>query len=113
LLHNPYDRIAFERVIGNLPLGRGFGPKAMEVAQDWASERNLPLIDAFLAVAPGLNGIATDVPPFSGPGRTSAERIGGVFGSLRERARTASLGRVVRCHRRANRVSRIAQGHRR
>ena len=94
LLHNPYDRIAFERVIDNLPLGRGFGPKAMEVAQDWASERNLPLVEAFLAVAPDVNGLAIDIPPFSGSGRTNAERIGGVLGSLRQKAQTVSLAEL-------------------
>jgi DNA helicase-2/ATP-dependent DNA helicase PcrA len=94
LLHNPYDRIAFERVIGNLPLGRGFGPKAMEAAQDWATHHNLPVIEAFIAVAPGVNANTSDVPSFSGPGRASAERIGTVLGSLREKAQTASLAEL-------------------
>ncbi len=94
LLHNPYDRISFERVINNLPLGRGFGPRALEAAEEWASSHGRPIIDAFLAVVPGLKPVDGDVPAFSGPGRTAAERIGTVLGTLRERAQTASLAEL-------------------
>jgi DNA helicase-2/ATP-dependent DNA helicase PcrA len=94
LIHNPYDRISFERVISNLPLGRGFGPKAQEIAQDWASSHNLPVVDAFLALVPGIALNPIEPPAFSGPGRTAAERIGKTLAILRERANTASLAEL-------------------
>jgi len=94
LLHNPYDRLSLERIIANLPLGRGFGPKAQEVAQEWASKRNLPIVDAFLAVVPGQPMIQGEPPAFTGPGRTAAERIGAILAKLRERAGTASLAEL-------------------
>ncbi len=37
LLHNPADVVAMERVIGNLPFGKGLGPRAIDVVRTWAS----------------------------------------------------------------------------
>ncbi len=94
LLHNPYDRLSLERIIDNLPIGRGFGPKAHEAATSWANQHSVPVVDAFLAIVPGTSRTSEDQPDFSGPGRTAAERIGNTFAILRERANTASLAEL-------------------
>lgn len=94
LLHNPYDRLSFERIINNMPIGRGFGPKAQELAQDWASSHGVPMIDVLIATVPTANVAAVDHPEFSGAGRSAAERIGAALAILRERARTVSLAEL-------------------
>ncbi len=94
LLHNPYDRLSFERIINNMPLGRGFGPKAQEAAQEWATANHVPMVDALIATVPTANVAAADQPDFSGPGRAAAERIGAALAILRERARTVSLAEL-------------------
>lgn len=100
LLHNPADRLALERVLDNMPLGRGFGPKALDAAVSWAAENRRPVIDAFLAVVPRATldaldgGDPTPPPAFSGPGRTGAERIGKALANLRERVGTVPLAEL-------------------
>jgi len=94
LLHNPFDRLSFERIIANLSIGRGFGPRAQEAAQEWATSRDLTIVDALIAAAPGSNGSKPQGPEFSGPGQTAAARIGGSFAVLRERAKSASLAEL-------------------
>ncbi len=95
LLHNPQDRVSLERILNNMPLGRGFGPKAQESAQEWADSHRLPLLDAFVVVAPNVNVPSpVDVPAYSGTARSAAERVGGVFATLREKAKTASLAEL-------------------
>jgi DNA helicase-2/ATP-dependent DNA helicase PcrA len=95
LLHNPQDRVSLERVLNNLPMGRGFGPRAQEAAQEWADRHGLPLLEAFVTVAPVVTRPeGLDVPAYSGAARSAAERIGGAFARLRERAKTASLAEV-------------------
>lgn len=94
LLHNPYDRLSFERIIANMPLGRGFGPKAQDSAQEWAHANGVPLIDALIATVPTANVAAADQPDFSGTGRAAAERIGGALAILRARAQTVSLAEL-------------------
>jgi DNA helicase-2/ATP-dependent DNA helicase PcrA len=97
LLHNPADRISLERVIDNMPIGRGFGPKALDAAATWAAINRRPVIDAFLAVAPGAREARIDgvePPAFSGPGRAGAERIGKALAILQERSQTSSLAEL-------------------
>ncbi|HEU0163945.1 MAG TPA: UvrD-helicase domain-containing protein, partial [Thermomicrobiales bacterium] len=97
LLHNPADRLSLERMIDNLPVGRGFGPKAMDTAVTWAAQNQRPVIDAFLAVVPSSFPSEFDDlerPPFSGPGKTGAERIGKTLANLREKAKTSSLAEL-------------------
>ncbi len=97
LLHNPADRISLERMINNMPIGRGFGPKALEAAVTWAAINHRPVIDAFYAVVPGaldMGNDATPLPEFSGPGRAGAERIGKALAILRERSQTSSLAEL-------------------
>jgi DNA helicase-2/ATP-dependent DNA helicase PcrA len=94
LLHNPHDRLSLERIIANLPIGRGFGPKAQEVANDWADRHHRPILDAFLASTPDTDVPPEEAPPFTGPGRTAAERIGRTVGDLVLRSRTVSLAEL-------------------
>jgi DNA helicase-2/ATP-dependent DNA helicase PcrA len=94
LLHNPHDRLSLERIIANLPIGRGFGPKAQDIANDWADRNHRPILDAFLALTPDSDVAPSEAPAFTGPGRTAAERIGRTFGDLVMRSRTVSLAEL-------------------
>jgi DNA helicase-2/ATP-dependent DNA helicase PcrA len=95
LLHNSYDRMAFERVIDNLPLGHGFGPKAMEAVQDWAQEQHSTAIDACIATVPSINADPDQSKPsLSAPARRAAEKIGAVFARLRVSTETSTLAEL-------------------
>ena len=97
LLHNPADAISLGRVIENLPIGRGFGPRAMELASEWSASNGRPLLEAFTVLAPrqaGGDGAEASPPAFAGAGRAAAQRIGTVFATLQERARTQSLSEL-------------------
>jgi DNA helicase-2/ATP-dependent DNA helicase PcrA len=83
LLHNPADEVSLDRVIANLPLGRGLGPKALDTIRAWTALNGGPLLDGFLALVPTL---ATDRPgpELSGAARSAAQKLGTVFAHLRE-----------------------------
>ncbi len=95
LLYNPSDNVSLQRVIDNFPIGRGFGPKALETAQDWAAEHRRPVLDAFLELVPSVS-VKSDLPQpaFSGAGKTAAQRIGSSFGILKARQETDSLAEL-------------------
>ncbi|MDQ3410551.1 MAG: UvrD-helicase domain-containing protein [Chloroflexota bacterium] len=90
LLHNPADEVGLDRVIGNTPLGRGIGPKALDAVRNWATLNGATMLDGFLALTPGL---ATDrgALALSGAAKSSAQKIGAVFGRLRERVNVLPL----------------------
>jgi len=95
LLHNPQDRLSLERIIDNMPLGRGFGPKALDSAVAWAARHQTTVVDAFLAMVPGSTAVPrVDRPEFSNAGASAAARIGTALAFLRERARTVSLAEL-------------------
>src|SRR3954462_9324202 len=73
LLHNPADAVALERVIGNLPIGRGLGPRALEEIRSWAVKEHRPMLEGFLAIA-GV-GDAESTPNLSGNARSAARRV--------------------------------------
>jgi DNA helicase-2/ATP-dependent DNA helicase PcrA len=91
LLNNSADRLSLERVIDNLPIGKGFGPRAMDAATDWAAEHNRPIVDALIQASPtALRDPSLPVgPAFSGAGATAAQRIGTALANLR-----AKVGQV-------------------
>jgi DNA helicase II / ATP-dependent DNA helicase PcrA len=92
LLHNPSDRISLERVLDNLPLGRGFGPKALETVLEWAADYRRPVLDAFVAMAPAVTVLESEAKPsLGGAAKAAAERIGNVFGKLIEQERSSTL----------------------
>ncbi len=84
LLHNPADSIALERVVGNLPIGRGLGPRALEEIRTWAVTERRPMLDGFLAIAGASD--AENTPALSGNARAAARRVGSVIASLRDTA---------------------------
>ena len=95
LIHNPQDRLSLERIIDNMPLGRGFGPKALETAVTWAALHRRPIVDAFLVMAAGsTDPLDSSRPDFSNAGASAATRIGTALAFLRERARTVSLAEL-------------------
>ena len=95
LVYNPSDNVSLQRVIDNFPIGRGFGPRALEVAADWAAEHRRSTLDAFLALVPSVAASAdVPAPSFSGAGKTAAERIGTTFAILGEHQKTHSLAEL-------------------
>jgi DNA helicase-2/ATP-dependent DNA helicase PcrA len=80
LLHNPADAIALERVVGNLPIGRGLGPRALEAVRTWAAAEGRTLLDGFLAVAGRI--AAGSLPALSGTANGAAHRVGEAMAAL-------------------------------
>lgn len=95
LLHNPQDRLSLERIIENMPLGRGFGPKALDTAVTWATLHRTTVVDPLLAMVPGST-VFPDAsrPEFSNAGASAAVRIGSALAFLKERATTVSLAEL-------------------
>jgi DNA helicase-2/ATP-dependent DNA helicase PcrA len=89
LLINPADTVALERFVGNLPVGRGLGPRALEAIRTWAATERRTMTDGFVAFA-GLGDTDT-MPSLSGAARAAAQRVGSVIAGLRTLAETASL----------------------
>ncbi len=75
LLHNPADTISLERMLENMPIGRGIGPKALDAIRLWATLNDRTMIDGFLGFAPGQTEFAS-TPDFErlGPFRRPADR---------------------------------------
>ncbi|HRA47659.1 MAG TPA: UvrD-helicase domain-containing protein, partial [Thermomicrobiales bacterium] len=69
VLYNPADRMSLQRVIDNLPIGRGIGPKAYETIQTWTEERHLLVLEGFLAL---VDPSAKESPPLTGAARSHA-----------------------------------------
>ncbi|MCC7023468.1 MAG: UvrD-helicase domain-containing protein [Thermomicrobiales bacterium] len=82
LLHNPADTVALERIIGNLPMGRGLGPRALEAITTWAAAERRTMLDGFLAVAG--RGATETAPALSGAARSAAQRVGATIAGLHE-----------------------------
>ncbi|MEA2596077.1 MAG: ATP-dependent helicase UvrD/PcrA, partial [Thermomicrobiales bacterium] len=89
LLYNPADEVSLNRVIDNLPLGRGLGPKAVDAVRNWATLHDKPLLEGFVALAPSLSG--GPGPELAGAARTAARALGGAFARLRESAERSTL----------------------
>ncbi|MCD6029716.1 MAG: UvrD/REP helicase [Thermomicrobiales bacterium] len=82
ILHNPADAIALERVVGNLPIGRGLGPRALDTIRSWSAAERRTMLDGFLALAGATD--ATTAPALSGAARGAAQRVGAVLAALRD-----------------------------
>ncbi len=83
LLYNPSSDLHLERIIDNLPVGRGIGPKALKSVQTWAQQHGLPTVEGFAVLAPSPLPPDT-VPNLSGAARAAAQRLGAVYAGLRE-----------------------------
>jgi DNA helicase-2/ATP-dependent DNA helicase PcrA len=96
LLYNPADRLSLERIIDNTPLGKGFGPKALETLLDWAREHDTTPVDGLVALAPSIQTSMRHASPpeITGSARKGAERIGATMAILRERAKTSTLSEL-------------------
>ncbi|CAN5545773.1 UvrD-helicase domain-containing protein [soil metagenome] len=91
LLHNPQDRVSLDRVTENMPIGRGFGPKAMDAVQDWARVQGQPLVDCLVSLSMDPNAAVSGL---SGTGRGAALRIGDGFRRLRTIAAAKPLAEL-------------------
>lgn len=95
LLYNPSDNVSLMRVVDNLPIGKGFGPAAFEVATQWSTEHSRPMLDAMLTQVPSIaNKESGPLPHFTGTGAKAAARIGTAFEILRERKRESTLAEL-------------------
>ncbi len=92
LLHNPADTVALERVVGNLPIGRGLGPRAMEGIRAWAAAERRTMLEGFLAVAGA--GLFDSTPALTGNARAAAQRVGSVIAALRDLLDSSSLAEL-------------------
>ncbi len=90
LLHNPADDVSLGRIIDNFPLGRGFGPRALDTVSAWAAQNGVPTLEGFLSLAPGARPPAPP-PQLSGSAKTAAQRLGTVFARLQEEAGQLTL----------------------
>ena len=89
LLHNPADEVSLERAIGNLPIGRGIGPKALDAVRHWAAATGETVLDGFVALAPAA--ASATAPDLSGTARSAGMKLGTVFWKLREAAAEKAL----------------------
>jgi DNA helicase-2/ATP-dependent DNA helicase PcrA len=89
LLHNQADTVALERIIGNLPIGRGLGPRALETIRSWAAAERRTMLDGFLAVAGA--GDARNAPTLAGNSRSAAQRVGSALATLQSLAAAEPL----------------------
>ncbi|MCA9859258.1 MAG: UvrD-helicase domain-containing protein, partial [Thermomicrobiales bacterium] len=80
LIVNPNDTISIERVIENMPVGRGLGPKAMETIDQWSIVTRRTPLDGLIAVARN----ELDAPQLSGAARTAAIKIGAAYDELQK-----------------------------
>ena len=89
LLYNPADEISLARIVDNLPLGRGLGPKAVDNVRTWATLNNLTLSEAFMALPGNPGG-----PELSGSGKAAALKLGSVLANLRQRSTELTLSHL-------------------
>lgn len=89
LLHNPADRVSFERILENMPIGRGFGPKALETLLEWTGQHQQSILAGIQAASGQVGG-----PQFTGSARQAASRIAEVFQRLSHAAATVSMSEL-------------------
>ncbi len=90
LMHNPYDRASLERLLENMPVGRGFGPKALETLLEWSNDQRESLIAGFKASHSG----SETAPVFTGSARQAAVRLGQIFTQLDDASATKPLSEL-------------------
>ncbi|CAN5539817.1 UvrD-helicase domain-containing protein [soil metagenome] len=89
VLYNPADEISLNRVIENLPVGRGIGPKAIDQVRAWSTVNQVTLTDGFIALAPSL--ALQDSPSLTGAARAAGQKLGSLIGQLRELEKELTL----------------------
>jgi DNA helicase-2/ATP-dependent DNA helicase PcrA len=89
LLHNPYDRVSLERVLENMPIGRGFGPKALETLLQWSADHQQSVLAGMRAANETIGG-----PAFTGSARQAATRIAEAFDRLTAAATSKTMSEL-------------------
>jgi DNA helicase-2/ATP-dependent DNA helicase PcrA len=89
VLYNPADEISLNRVIENLPVGRGIGPKAIDQVRAWSTVNQVTLTDGFIALAPSL--ALQDSPSLAGAARAAGQKLGSLIAQLRELEKELTL----------------------
>jgi DNA helicase-2/ATP-dependent DNA helicase PcrA len=87
LIVNPSDTVSLERVLENMPIGRGLGPKAMEAVDTWSVFARRPAMDGFIAIARN----ELDAPQLSGAARAAAAKLGAAYEQLQALEQTEPL----------------------
>ncbi len=87
LIVNPADTVSLDRVLENMPIGRGLGPKAMESIDHWSIVNRRPALEGFIALAQGEMG----APVLNGSASSAAAKLGSVFDQLRQLEQTEPL----------------------
>lgn len=87
LVVNPSDTVSLERVIENMPVGRGLGPKAMEAIDQWSTLNQRPALEGFIALSRG----EPNSPLLSGGAGSAAAKLGTVFDQLQTLEQSESL----------------------
>jgi len=90
---NPADTISLRRVIGSdMPLGKGIGPKALEVIERWATETSFSLASGFEALLDAEEGMPRHMPPqVSGRSKAALLDFARALSELRRAAGTLGL----------------------
>ncbi|OGO51531.1 MAG: hypothetical protein A2148_01235, partial [Chloroflexi bacterium RBG_16_68_14] len=88
LVHNPFDRVSFARVVNVPP--RGIGAKTLDELARWAGERGLPPYAALQLLAEEAGGGKREVR--SEKGEAPASRLPSLASRLAPRSVTALLG---------------------
>jgi DNA helicase-2/ATP-dependent DNA helicase PcrA len=89
LLYNPADELSLQRVIDNLPIGRGIGPKAVDAVRAWAVVNQLTLANAYMELGSSLHP-----PDISGNARGASIRLGRILSNLRSRVGELTLSQL-------------------
>ena len=110
LLHNPADSVALERVVGNLPIGRGLGPRALEEIRTWAVTERRPMLEGFLAIAGSRRRREHPRPLWKCALRRAPGRLGDCIIARHRRGHFPH--RALRCHRRSHRLRSHVRPHR-
>jgi DNA helicase-2/ATP-dependent DNA helicase PcrA len=87
LIVNPSDTVSLERVLENMPIGRGLGPKALEAIDTWSVLTRRPILDGFIAIARN----ELDAPQLSGNARAAAAKLGSAYEQLQALEQTEPL----------------------
>lgn len=92
VLHNPADELSLQRVIENMPVGRGIGPKAVDQVRAWSTMNQTTVTDGFVALAPSL--MLHDSPALSGAARSASQRLGSLIAQLSELEKELTLTQI-------------------
>lgn len=91
VLHNPADELSLLRVIDNMPIGRGLGPKAIDTVRNWSARNSTTVADGFAALAPTSSLTPADAPVLTGVAAAAGQKLGSLIAQLRELEKELTL----------------------